>query len=245
MQRDDNFNQRNSEPAELNNSGIDARFGLEEPKISESETNITQSVEEMLLERKMSHIRRLKMEKFVSDLPKAKNLTKVRPNIQANNIFNMNRIQFPELYEDMSDAQMEAHSKQMARFEFYRKRNKYLERNFGPVASGIMKGKLGIDSLFLFFGITGIVLIPIFFFVQYQRRLQRFQEIEELAKKVDPKFAPDIDEDSLEAMSEKDSVESSWFDADEARKEALKQIEKQNRMEEVKKRAARLRPTQD
>lgn len=71
-------------------------------------------------------------------------------------------------------------------------------RQFGEVGAAILRGKLGVDNLFLAFGITGMFLLPCYFYWKRQRHQKEITKLRTTYEGADKSHPPDIDDTSFD-----------------------------------------------
>merc|ERR1711976_637997 len=95
-----------------------------------------------------------------------------------------------------------------------------INRKYGWTFSHFIHGKFGFDTLFLFFGIFGIALIPYYFWnkMQVRRKIMKLNDI-------DPSIIENLDEDS-EIDIDDVSYHTTFVDMSELKKERKIEREK-------------------
>ena len=132
---------------------------------------------------------------------------------QANNIDTAGVVnKDPELARHLRSMGVEERHLKIIDDMYKKKALRPQERDFGRVGTALLRGKLGIDTLFLAFGITGMFLLPAYFHLKRKRHQKEITTLRSTYEKPESLQSQDIDDTSFDLYS---------YDREAARKNAL------------------------
>jgi hypothetical protein len=138
----------------------------------EGKFNLQETANSLTMEpafRRQNKIEQEKMMRYLQQTPKFKSMYG-----QARKVMNDPKKMFsaeyalnqsPELHRDFDNSQFnQAHLKLIDKLVSAEVRNSKLIRQHGLTKSALLRGKLGVDTFFIGFGIIGLFMLPVYFY---------------------------------------------------------------------------------
>lgn len=150
---------------------LEAKFNLEQ-----SPREAVEPVNE-LVQARLQHLRQMKIERYVADTPKHR-LSALRLPSSLKSPSDFARSAAPELFVQRDEQTINALDRFALHQQFHARRRALLDRKLGQTGSKVLRGKLGVDTFFLAFGVAGALLIPLYFGYTFAQRQQRLQRLE-------------------------------------------------------------------
>lgn len=177
---------------------LDAKFNLGEQSRPAGE----EPPHGLALER-LRHLRQVKIERYVANTPKHR-MSALRLPSALRSPSDFARAENPQLFADVDEQTLNALDRFALKQEHFARRRALLDRRLGQTGSKVLRGKLGVDTFFLGFGLLGVLLIPLYFGYTFAQRRERLRAL----RLPDEPAAPDDDE------LERNSRDLAFFDAE-------------------------------
>lgn len=151
--------------------------------LSETVSKPAQSIE-LQNEKRVKHLQQVKIERFLAGTPKQRTSSQTI-NSKMDSYTGFIQRASPDLLKGLEETTISSIEKQIMLEQTLSRQRIAANRFFGPVLGQIMRGKLGIDNVFLAFGFLGLIAIPFYFSRKFTQRRKRMEELPLRSKDLD------------------------------------------------------------